>query len=79
MLRTCDVLFCFNVQYFSPSTFLFLVFSIFLRFSLQYSCSLSYSVSIVQCSSFNNFPSFVFSIFCCFQFLDFVFLVFFCF
>jgi hypothetical protein len=66
-LRINAVLFCFNVQYFSSSIFLFLVFSIFLFlvFSLQYSCFLSCSISVVQYSSFSNFLSFVFSTFRC--------------
>jgi hypothetical protein len=62
VLRTCVVMLYFNVQYFSSSTFLFLVFSIFHCF--QCSCSLFFSASSVHL---------VFSIFCVLYFSSLVF------
>jgi hypothetical protein len=48
VLRTCVVLFCFNVQYFSSSIFYSLVFSIFRRsifvFLVQFTFTCSYLV-----------------------------------
>jgi hypothetical protein len=71
VLRTRDVLFYCDIQYFLFSTLLSIVFNIFL--------SLFYYVSSVQYSSFSTFLSFVFSIFIYFQSSVFVFIVLLCF